>query len=509
MSRARGRRYEKEPKLNIKKVIAVILAIIVIVMFVIIIKNIILGNDENTKISSLSYFASFQDDKWGVIDSNGKDVISPSYVEMIVIPNSKKDVFIVTYDVDYNAGTYNTKALNSKNEEIFTEYDQIETIQNQDENNNLWYEENVLRVQKEGKYGLINLEGKILQDFQYDEIIAVPGIKNAYKIKKDTLYGIVDNQGKMIIEPKYSEITNLGKDNLSGYIVKNAEGKYGIVDYTSSPVLETKYDSIEKIYGNDLYVVTENGSKKLINKDGTDVLTQGFDNIKEILTNKDNGIIFEKSGKYGVMKLDGTITVEPKYEELKEAKSGYLIAKLNGKYGVVDLSLSEKIPFNYTNIEYNKSADIYIAEGENYNNTLFNTNFEPKVEGIMLELNIEQGYIKISVSEETKYYNFRFEEETDKDILPANTLYLDKKDGKYGFINKDGEVIVDYIYDDATEQNAYGYAGIKKDGKWGSIDSTGKIVQEPIYNLDDYLLVDFIGTWHLGKDINMNYYNKE
>ena len=43
MSRSRGRRYDKEPKLNIKKVIAVILAIVVIVMFVIIIKNIVTG----------------------------------------------------------------------------------------------------------------------------------------------------------------------------------------------------------------------------------------------------------------------------------------------------------------------------------------------------------------------------------------------------------------------------------------------------------------------------------
>ena len=509
MSRTRGRRYEKEPKLNIKKVIAVILAIIVIIMFIIIIKNIVSSDENNGKISSLSYFASFHDNKWGIIDSSGKDVIEPSYEEMIVVPDEKKDVFIVTYDIDYNTGAYSTMALNSKKEEIFTEYDQIEAIQNKDESNNLWYEENVLRVQKDGKYGLINLEGKILQEPQYEEIIAVPEIENAFRVKKDNLYGIVDNQGKIIIEPQYTEITNLGEDNLSGYIVKNTEGKYGIVDYTASKVLETKYDEIERVHGNDLYVVTENGTKKLINKDGTDALTQGFDNIKEILTNKDNGVIFERAGKYGVMKLDGTITVEPNYEDLKEAKSGYLIAKLNGKYGVIDLSLSEKIPFNYTNIEYNESADIYVAEAENYNNTLFNTNFEPKVEGILLELNIEQGYIKISVENNIKYYNFRFEEKTDKDILPTNTLYLDKKDGKYGFINKDGEVIVDYIYDDATEQNAYGYAGIKKDGKWGSIDSTGKIVQEPIYNLDDYILVDFIGSWHLGKDINMNYYNKE
>ena len=428
---------------------------------------------------------------------------------MIIVPNSKKDVFLVTYDVDYDTGAYSTKALNSKNEEIYTEYNQIEAIQNRDESNNLWYEENVLKVQKDGKYGLINLDGKVLQEPQYEEIIAVPGIKNAFRVKKDNLYGIVDNEGKVIVEPQYTDITNLGDNNLSGYIVKNQEGKYGIIDYTASQVLEAKYDEIEKVYGNDLYVVTENGAKKVINKDGTDALTQGFDDVTEILANKENGVIFERSGKFGVMKLDGTITIEPNYEELKEAKSGYLIAKLNGKYGVIDLSLAEKIPFNYNNIEYNESADIYVADDENYNTTLFNTNFEAKVEGILLELNVDKGYIKMSVGDDTKYYNFRFEEKTDKDILPTNTLYLDKKDGKYGFVNKDGDVVVDYIYDDATEQNESGYAGIKKDGKWGSIDSTGKVVQEPIYNLDDYLLVDFIGTWHLGKDINANYYTKE
>ena len=94
------------------------------------------------------------------------------------------------------------------------------------------------------------------------------------------------------------------------------------------------------------------------------------------------------------------------------------------------------------------------------------------------------------------------------EIFTSRTLFVDKKDGKYGFVDKDGNVIVDYIYDDATEQNDYGYCGIKKDGKWGSIDSKGNIIQEPIYDLEDYLKIDFIGRWHYGKDINMNYYNQ-
>ena len=73
---------------------------------------------------------------------------------MIVVPNSKKDVFLCTYDVNYDDGTYKTKALNSKNEEIFTENEQIEAVSCVDENGNLRYNQNVLKIQKEGKYGL-------------------------------------------------------------------------------------------------------------------------------------------------------------------------------------------------------------------------------------------------------------------------------------------------------------------------------------------------------------------
>ena len=34
------------------------------------------------------------------------------------------------------------------------------------------------------------------------------------------------------------------------------------------------------------------------------------------------------------------------------------------------------------------------------------------------------------------------------------------------------------------------------------------LTAKEIYNLDNYLLIDFIGRWHLGTDINMNYYNQ-
>lgn len=504
---SRGRRYEQEPKLNLKKVFAVIIALVVVIMFIFVIRNILTKGKETGKISSETYFVVYKDNKWGVINSSGNIVIDPSYEEMIIIPNNKKDVFLCTYDVNYETGEYKTKALNSKNEEIYKDFEQIEAIANSNDSNIIWYEENVLKVKKDGKYGLLNQQGKEILKTEYEDIQALKGIKNSLKVKKDGKYGIVNDEGKTIVNTEYIDISILGKDDKSGYIVKGENEKYGIIDYSQNQILEQKYDRITNIYGNDLYVVEQDGKQKLISKDGTEVLTQGFDEIKSILKSTEDGVIYTKNGKYGVIKNNGEIVIDPEFEDLKEAKQGILIAKKDGKYGIIDLQKNIKVEYTYTSIQYNQSANLYIAEDENYNANILNDNYEIKITGILNEINNEKGYIKIRVGEQNKYYNFRFEEKNVKDILTSNTLYLDKKDGKYGFIDKNGNVVVEYIYDDAIEQNSCGFAAIKKDGKWGSIDSKGNVVIEPTYNLDDYIVIDFIGKWHLGQDLNLNYYN--
>lgn len=500
----RGRRYE-EPKLNMKKVFATILAVIVIIMSIVVLVGILGKDKEQGKITSEDYFSAYKDNKWGVINSKGENVIDPSYAEMIVVPNSKKDVFICTYDTDYDTGTYKTKALNSKNEEILTQYDQIEAISNQDENNNLWYEDMVLKVKKDGKYGLINLDGKELLSCEYDKISALPGIKATLKVEKDGKIGIVTTEGKMLIKPEYQEIQALGKESKDGFIVKNE--KYGIVNTSNEVVLEPKYDEITNIYGNEIYVVKKDGKQIAVKKDGTEVLTSGYDEITKILKSSD-GAIIKKQNKYGVIKLDGTTLIDPIYEDLKETKTGIYIAKQNGKYGIINQNKENKIDFKYVSLVYNEKADLYIAEDDNYNNEIINSEYETKQTGILVDLDTDKGYIELRQNNENKYYNFKFEEKNVADIFTSNTLYLSKKDGKYGFVDKDGKVVVDYKYDDATEQNSYGYAGIKKDGKWGAINSKGEVVQDTTYDLEDYLKIDFIGRWHFGKDINMNYYNQ-
>ena len=505
---SKGKRYD-EPKLNLKKVFAVIILFVVIIMCIVMLKGILAGEEEKQeKITSIDYFSAYSNNKWGVINSNGDIVIDPSYAEMIIVPNSKKDIFLCTFDVNYDDGTYKTKALNGKNEEIFTSYEQIEAITNIDENQNLSYNGQVLRVQKQGKYGLINMDGTEILPCEYEEIKALQGVENAILLQKEGKYGIVNNEGKTLIEPNYVEIQGLGKEASQGFIVKNQEEKYGIIDISNKQVLETKYDAISKIHKGDYYVVTENGKQKVVKKDGTEILNGEYDEIVAILKNPENGIIYKDNEKYGLMNLEGTKIIAENYDDLKEAKTGIFIVKQKDNYGIIDQEGKTLVEVKYKGINYNEKADIYITEDENYNNEILNGNYEIKLTGMVTNIDDERGYIEIKQEEGYKYYNFKFEEQKEADIFKTNTLFVSKKDGKYGFLDKDGNVVVDYIYDDATMQNTYGYAGIKKDGKWGVVDRNGKVIQEPTYKLDDYLQIDFIGRWYLGKDLNMNYYRK-
>ncbi len=507
---SKGRRYDDtKQKLNYKKVFAVIIAVIVFVMFIIIIKNLLTKGKDTGKISSQTYFTLYQDEKWGVINNLGETVITPSYQEMIIIPNNKKDVFLCVYDINYETGEYSTKALNSKDEEIFKEYEKVEALENYDENNNVWYEEELLRVQKDGKYGLINLSGEKVLNTEYDSIETLKGISNSILVQKEGKYGLVDSSGNFIIDGEYKEIKNLGKDYTEGYITVTQEGKYGIIGYTKKQILNNEYENIKQKYGTSLYVIQENGKEKVVNSEGVVVLEDGFDTVEQILESSGPGIIFKKNNKCGVMLEDGSILIEPKYEDLKEAKQSIFIAKKDGKYGIIDEDEATKIEFQYNSITYNKQANIYIAEDENYNSYIIDNDFNIKITGILSDLDTDKGYMRIRIDDEYKYYNFKFEEKNNTEILTSNTLFLSKKDGKFGYVDKKGEVVVDYIYDDGTEQNSCGYVAVKKDGLWGSLDNKGNVVIEPIYNLDNNLIIDFIGKWHLGEDINMNYYCEE
>ena len=255
----RGKRYSGEQKLNIKKVFAVIVVVALIILFFIGMKIILKQNEnKNAYFTDISYFTSYSNEKWGIINSKGENIIEPTYGEMIIIPNNKKDIFLCMYEVNYADGTYKTKAINSKNEQLYTSYNSVEALSNHDENNNIWYEDNVLKVEKDGLVGLINFDGNEILPCEYQKIDTLKNVKNSILVQKDGLFGLVNNSGDKIIDTKYSSIEALNNDYNNGYIVKNSEGKLGIIATNKDVIFECKYSDIKHVYGNKIYVVKEN-----------------------------------------------------------------------------------------------------------------------------------------------------------------------------------------------------------------------------------------------------------
>lgn len=492
---SRGRRYDDQPKLNFKKVIGVIIALAVIVMIIISIVNIVKNSGEKVEVKNYSYYTAYENGKFGVINNDGETVIEPSYDEMISIPNSSKPIFICTYDVDDVNGTYKTKAINEKNEEILTGYDTIEAIDNYDSKQNIWYEDNVLRVSKDGKYGIINFNGEEVLACEYDEITALKGVTSNFIVKKDDKVGLVNEKGQTIIDTEYKNILTLEEGYKNEYIIVGTDNKYGLISTSGTVLIEPIYESVKYLGSSNLFAVKQNKTWKLMNTEENKIIID--DEYDDIVEAKSENIIIKENGKYGVVSKDNKEKIKPQYEDLKYAFSIYYIAKKDGKYGVINLENEEIIKFEYTNMVYVEKGGFIQADKTDTETVIFDNNLGQNITGIVSELNTEKGYIKVYTNNEYKYYNFKLEEKNSSDILTSNTLFLSKKDGKYGYVDKTGTVIVDYIYDDATEQNSNGFAAVKKDGVWGSINKAGAISQEPGINLDNSIYIDFIGTWHL------------
>ena len=508
MRRNRGRRYEGGPQLNKKKVAATIVALLVIVMviasIVLAIKN---KKNENQNIGIVTeYFSAYTDSKWTIINSKGEQLTDIFYDEMVIVPNSEKTVFVATYDVDYKKGTYKTKVINDKNEQLFTNYENINVVVNYNNQEDVWYDPEVLTYQRDGKYGLIDFSGNEVLAAEYDEIVAMQGILKNVLVKKDNKYGLFNTASKtMTINPEYASIEAFGKDYNDGYIVKDENGKYGLLGSEGKQILENTYDGIEKVVGTNKYVVKNGVKLQLISEENNVLLESGFDEIVSI--NGDN-LVIKKAGKYGVITTTGETIIDAAFDNIKYCFADYYIVSTGGKYGVINSIKETIIEMKYQNIEYRNDIVSLVCENENYTADIYTRDFEYILTGTISKVDVEQGYICMRVDSDYKYYNLQYQEISSKDALKNNTLFLIKENGKFGYVNKDNQKVVDCIYDDAKEQNKYGFCAVKKDGKWGVLQSNGAVLLSPEIELENNLYIDFIGTWHLSENIELNAYTK-
>lgn len=560
---------EKKDNKKLKQIsIIVIIAIILITAItgVIIAINKSKENYELEKISNedINYYKIMSNGKSGIIDKTGKVIIEPKY-NTIKLPNPKKPIFICIYDYNAVSGEYKTKVLNEKNEEILKNYENVNTIDIKEVVSSIPYEKTVLQYQKDGKYGIINFEGKSIIKPIYEEIRNMPYREGELIVKKQSKYGVVSINGGKLLDCKYDYITGDNyyseekKYELDGYIVglNNEDGKmqYGYINNKREQILDVEFDKIYRMNDvkddENIYLLAEKDGKIQLYKNNKLLLDNNYQSINYSEDSK--LLILQKDGRYGVTDLNGKQILSVDYEQIR-IPGDYIIAIKDGKQVIFDLVGTQKENLAYTNIlktenenynitvdkndKYgviNKDGNILIGNKYNYIQYLYDNyfivggetgksgiindkgeeilpikyeviqkldknNIVQAMVGNVLELyskemnnivSMENGkieindeYIKVYSNNQTTYVSNDGTLKTNFEIF-NNNIFASVREGKWGFVDKDNNVVVDYQYDKVTEVNELGFAGIKKDGKWGVIDGKANIILEPTYKIPE------------------------
>ena len=407
----------------------------------------------------------------------------------------------------------------------------------------LTYKEGELLVKQNEKFGVINIKGNILVPIEYDEI-SIDGYssknnnseKSGYVVSRKTdngfRYGYVNSKGKEEISTEYndlSRITDIESNDI--YIEAAKNGQYGILK-NGELIINNEYQSIRYEKGNNIFIIEKNKKFGVANIEGKITIPIEYTQIDitgmyiyarnneettvyDINCNMANidsniAIIQTENEKYRI-KIDNANGTQynlidennnqltkQKYSYIEYLYDDYFIASIeSGKLGVINSKEEQIIEIKYDSIE--KIQDTQLLKTtitQDKTTQIYNKDLKQVINIANANIETNKDYIKIYDESQTKYLDKTGNEIENTKLLKDNKIFAKSNNGKWGFLDSNGNKIVDYIYDKVTDFNEYGFAAVKKNGKWGAIDSEGKVVVEPIYEFDSSKEPSFIGEFY-------------
>lgn len=157
--------------------------------------------------------------------------------------------------------------------------------------------------------------------------------------------------------------------------------------------------------------------------------------------------------KYGFINLKNEVVIPAKFDEAKNFKNGLAAVKIGDLWGYI-----------------NTNGEIVI---------------QPKYRTV---LDFEGPIAKVSIAEiglmqtgTYTYINQKGEDVPETAILGEPAFFnglkpVKAENGKYGYKNNKGVMVIPAVYDDANEFNGSGWASCYKDGFIGCINANGKVV---------------------------------
>ncbi len=432
-------------------------------------------------------------DQYGITDFNGNILVDPLYEEINAI--SYKEGYLICKS-EGKIGVLNIKGSKviepkyySVNADGFyneeTKYERAGFI--------------VIERTDDGyKYGYANSKGKIMVDAIYSNLNRITDLDNQNDVYLISLqngkYGLIKNR-QILMQNEYD---NIDFNRSNKILLVEKDSKFGIYSIDGKEILPIEYDSIE--IGGTYLNSFKNGNSVVYDLKGKQV-TDGY--ISYSKCSEDTAIVIDSEGKYNIADNKGNKKLTETYAYIGYFTGDifYVTDSTGMNSGVIKSDGTILIPVEYKAIAKDSNANVLITYDNTNNISVVSS--EGKITKTMANARytVYDNYIKLYSDNDFAYFDLNGNEKSYQEIVTDNTIYSYKENGKFGFKDASGNVVIAAKYDNVTEQKG-NYVAVKIKDKWGVLNVNGNVELEPTYTIQ-WMEVEFIGKYYLKRDSNL------
>ena len=341
-------------------------------------------------------------------------------------------------------------------------------------------------------YGYCSLEGKIAikPRFQEAGIFEENGLAC---VRQEGMCGFIDRNGDFVIEPQFTSVSSVNKKDekfRNGFaevevgdwewepdVVRVASDVCGLINEKGEYIIEPEHsvDYSGEFLKNGITYIRIDDKYVLMNTEGQIVKELPYLEIWEFA---ENGLAVIKTGdpddyetwKYGYINEDGEIIIEPQFDDARTfGEDGIAVVYINHEHGNDVKYINEKGEFLPENVYEKAEAKLEFAEN-----------------GLaVIEKDGKYGYVNKAgeIVIEPKFDGAgKFAKCGVAKVWTDTRVYSEALDGyssgsvEFGFIDESGEYIFTPQFEEANAFDEYGMAKVKKYDKWGYINAEGQYV---------------------------------
>lgn len=345
-------------------------------------------------------------------------------------------------------------------------------------------------IKENDKWGFIDEQGIQRTPLIFDE--AYSFYEGLAIVRLEGKYGYINKMGDLVIKPKFDDAFRFQE----GHAVVEINEKLGIINRSGEFIIPPKYEELGNISEGLCYYLDDSLYGYFDSK-GIVRIEPKFTDANDFMDNK---AVVSQNGFYGLIDKFGTTYLPMKYEQLREYDSLRYLAMLNGYWGLISLKGDTILNFEYDYIG-NLNENRAIVEKDGMFNYVNNSGKLVLTEWLSVFAEYRQlavfknGYARVEFAGK---YNLidstgkKLFAQPKENVGSYATLVAVQKDGKWGYYNTAGNLVISHTFSSAFSFNG-NYAIVQQDPFFGLIDKTGKLVVQTYFEslkfLNDTLLI--------------------